>query len=279
MPAIDNPHDSLFPVGCNRCCHDCQRRDQCPVPFNQMFSSASEAICLIANDTIILANHSALDLVGVSDVQQLLGLQPSYFSPKYQPCNTLSHIKSQKMQRQAYREGHCTFEWLMQRHDGAVVPLNVSLRAMPFAKEKVLVARAQSIDAEKKASADTDFFIELARQLFTLARQLKQQINAHQTIDWTGIIKPILVSIIKQANLKGVTEVAEPQQTVDLLVQLGIDLHRILHSSASAQHGAYQTFMITSYLESIERSLNLATGTVTLSAEFYQLMKEVLNTA
>ena len=99
----------------------------------------------------IKCNDATLKLLSATSRDQVINKPPSYFSPKYQPDGQLSSLKAAEMIRRAFEKGQHQFEWMHKRLDEVFLSIKVSLTAVPFKREMILLVNWENITEHKKA--------------------------------------------------------------------------------------------------------------------------------
>ena len=108
--------------------------------FRLLFDHSSEAHFIMVGDSITDCNDAAVKLLKATCKDQVLSYHPRKFSPLYQPDGMLSSEKSAHMDALARKNGFHRFEWLHQRMDGEVFPVQVTLNAIGIDGKPALIA-------------------------------------------------------------------------------------------------------------------------------------------
>ncbi len=95
------------------------------------------------------ANRAAIELFGVSNIEELTSLNPLEVSPQRQPDGSLSEEKTKKMIETAMSEGFVFFEWEIQTIDGKPFMTDMLLTRMEFEGEVILQATIRDITKRK----------------------------------------------------------------------------------------------------------------------------------
>ncbi|MCY1010380.1 PAS domain-containing protein [Nannocystis pusilla] len=95
--------------------------------FRVLFEHSWDALLIFDRTGIIDCNSAALRMLRCDDRSQLRCLHPAQLSPERQPDGRLSREKSIEMDDTARRRGAHRFEWLHQRLDGELFPVEVTL--------------------------------------------------------------------------------------------------------------------------------------------------------
>jgi len=105
---------------------------------NSFFENSIDAMLVIQNGEFMECNDAAVAMLGYDRKEEILHRHPSIFSPEFQPDGRVSEEKAEEMIQQAMEQGYLRFEWIHQRKDGADLPVEVSLVAIPQDGEVVL---------------------------------------------------------------------------------------------------------------------------------------------
>ncbi len=101
------------------------------VKYRTFFENSADAMLIIENGTFVDCNAAAAATLGYDRREELLLVHPSELSPEFQPDGRSSAEKADEMMQKARERGSLHFEWEHLREDGAVVPMEVSLTAIP----------------------------------------------------------------------------------------------------------------------------------------------------
>jgi len=150
--------------------------------YRQLFELSEDPMWLIVKDEFALANSAAAQVLGYKNSLELQNTHPSLLSPEYQTDQQLSFVKANEMIATAYRDGYHRFEWLHQKKNGEVFPVEVSLTRIPFEGEDALFCVWRDItesklqqsqlkiakeEAEKANKAKSEFLSSMSHELRT----------------------------------------------------------------------------------------------------------------
>jgi PAS domain S-box-containing protein len=133
--------------------HDLTERLATEEKFRILFEQSSEAHVLISGGGIIDANQATLDMLGCSSITELLGKQPSTFSPAYQPDGSRSLDKSRQMDELAKERGVHRFEWTHQSLDGRVLPCEATITELTIGGSSAQLVAWRDLTLHKEAEA------------------------------------------------------------------------------------------------------------------------------
>ena len=119
--------------------------------FRALFEGSRDAVMVYGQDGVINGNTAALDIFGLSSVEEFLGLQPWDLSPPTQPGGEDSHVKGVRIIIQTIKEGSLFFEWVHRRQDGTDFPAEVSLSALELEGKPILHAIVHDISERQVA--------------------------------------------------------------------------------------------------------------------------------
>ncbi len=118
---------------------DITERKEAEERFRLIFEHALDGLLLTDTAGVIDCNPAALRILGLTDKSQLIGRQPAEFSPESQPDGAHSERKSRELGTETLERGAHTFDWVHQRPDGALVPVEVSVRHAMLGGRRVSV--------------------------------------------------------------------------------------------------------------------------------------------
>ena len=119
--------------------------------FRLLFEKSGDANFLIRENKFVDCNDLALDMIGAKSKNQVINMEPHVFSPEIQPDGQNSEHKENRLFAEAYEKGFLRFEWMHKRFDGAILPTEVTLTAIPIRGELLLHATWRDISTKKNA--------------------------------------------------------------------------------------------------------------------------------
>lgn len=122
--------------------------------FRLLFQKANDGIIFMQDEVFLMVNDMALKQYGLSEPQELIGLTPFDFSPKYQPDKKLSKNKAKEYITKAYSGEVQSFEWLHSKKNGDEFFAEVSLNLIEIKQEKFLLAVIRDISLRKIAEQE-----------------------------------------------------------------------------------------------------------------------------
>ena len=99
--------------------------------YRALFDNSADAILIIENDKFVECNQAAVDMLGYQDKKALLQCHPSELSPEYQPDGKRSFDKANEILSKIVHCGSQRFEWDHVKADGTLLPVEVSMTAIP----------------------------------------------------------------------------------------------------------------------------------------------------
>ena len=143
-----------------------------------------------------------MEMLGYKDKSELMALHPSQLSPPFQPDGQDSLSKANQMMDLAYKNGNNRFEWLHQRKNGEVFPVEVLLTAIQIKNEKYLHVVWRDITDSKKAEKDLKENKNLFEQLFIQSSISTQLLDKD---GWCVKINPKLSELfgVKPEHIEG----------------------------------------------------------------------------
>jgi PAS domain S-box-containing protein len=123
--------------------------------FRALFQGTSQAIVLHdETGAIVDANPSWLRLLGYSSLEDVLGKRPPERSAPIQPSGERAEALVRKHMVNALATGSTQHEWIMLRHDGAELPVEVFLTRIDLGGRRLLQAIFNDITTRKRAQAE-----------------------------------------------------------------------------------------------------------------------------
>jgi len=107
--------------------------------FRELFEKSSDANLIIENGLFTDCNESALKMLDYHSKTDLLNTHPSAVSPEFQSDGQASVDKANEMMQIALKEGSHRFEWLHEKKDGTVFPVEVLLIRIFKSSEKYVL--------------------------------------------------------------------------------------------------------------------------------------------
>ncbi len=99
--------------------------------YHELFERSADANLIIDGDTFVDCNDATVTMLRYASKEELLQTHPSELSPEFQPDGRVSFEKANEMMAIAFAEGSHRFEWMHQRADGEVFPVEVLLTSVP----------------------------------------------------------------------------------------------------------------------------------------------------
>ncbi|WP_019613852.1 PAS domain S-box protein [Psychromonas ossibalaenae] len=136
--------------------------------FRVLFEQAADAYLIIDGENCVDCNQAAVDLLGFSNKEELLGRTPAQFSPEFQPDGSRSKNKGAELIFTAYTHGGVHFDWILCKKDGTEFPVEITLTPIELNEKPVLLAawhdlteRYESEEEIKRINFLSDLALEL----------------------------------------------------------------------------------------------------------------------
>jgi|GEM_PF-2813594 len=100
--------------------------------YQDLFQRSGDPNLIIEDGVFIDCNQAALDILGMTDKEQLIGLSPDQISPDIQPDGQSSVHKAEEMIKTALSLGSNRFEWEHVSLDGTAVPVEILLTPISY---------------------------------------------------------------------------------------------------------------------------------------------------
>lgn len=127
-----------------------------------------------AGCTFVDCNQAALDMLGMTSKQQLLGLNHLDVSPARQPDGRLSADIEREMRVRAVEQGSQRFEWVYRRQDGVEFTVQNLITFLRYQDRSFLHSVGHDITGLKRAEAAIK---ELNENLESLVRERTDQLD------------------------------------------------------------------------------------------------------
>lgn len=119
--------------------------------FKAFLDKTADAMFVIENDAIVECNAAAVALLGYGSKHEILNLTLFDCAPGLQPDGCTSKDKSTEMLRLAREQGSHQFEWDCLGKDGSVIPLEVTMTALPNLNDGLIYALCRDISKHRQA--------------------------------------------------------------------------------------------------------------------------------
>jgi len=119
--------------------------------FRELFERMPEPVWIVTDTHFIEANAAALAAIGCADRPRFLHLHPAEVSPEYQPDGELSRVKAERMARLGLEQGVHRFEWMHQRLDGTLFPVEVTITSIEWLGKPSIYCTWRDISRQKIA--------------------------------------------------------------------------------------------------------------------------------
>ena len=119
--------------------------------YRIFFENSANAMLMIRDKRFVDCNLAALKLLGYEEKDNFFNLHPEELSPEYQSNGSKSSQEADRMMKIAMAEGAHRFEWRHKRKNGDIVPVEISLTAVPVDGEILLHVIWWDISQRKQA--------------------------------------------------------------------------------------------------------------------------------
>ena len=118
--------------------------------YRTFFENSSDPMIIIKDEIFIDCNMAAVKLLQYDSVDDLLQKKPGQLSPKFQTDGMLSATKATSLFNITLTRGSHRFEWNHLSKNGDIIPVEISLTAIPTEKGMVLHTVWRDISARKQ---------------------------------------------------------------------------------------------------------------------------------
>jgi PAS domain S-box-containing protein len=142
-----------------------------------LFERANDGILTMEGDRFTGCNHRALEILKRPQ-DDVVGHNPSEFSPASQPDGRKSIEKTQELINRAYDGEPMIFEWVCTRGDGEPVDLEVSLNKVNIGQSPMLLSLWRDITRRKQLEVEREHANLELKQAYDEIRKLKERLEA-----------------------------------------------------------------------------------------------------
>ncbi|MDQ6959186.1 MAG: PAS domain S-box protein [Mariprofundaceae bacterium] len=132
--------------------------------YRTLVDASKAAITTLEEGILSDCNQAALEMFGVDSVEQVIGHSPVDFSPEYQPDGTKSEEAAKRHMATVLKDGSCQFEWMHQRIDGTIFPVEVLLSHIELAERYVVQGIVTDISERKRIENVLKMFYHVVEQ-------------------------------------------------------------------------------------------------------------------
>ena len=123
--------------------------------YRSLFENSPDAILIIENDKFVDCNQAAVDMLGYEDRSALMQCHPSEISPEYQPGGKRSFDMANEILAKFVDCRNQRFEWDHVRSDGSLLPVEVSMTAIPAVEGYTLHIVWRDISERRQLEKET----------------------------------------------------------------------------------------------------------------------------
>lgn len=191
--------------------------------YKLLFNNSSDPVLIIGNhNTFIDCNNAAVEILGLTNKDELTGKYPDKISPEHQDDGKLSIIKAVEMIAKARREGFNKFEWIHLDKNKKPFYVDVSLTVIPISGIEYLYVVWRDITEKKKQHKELILAKEKAERsdniktsfLHNLQHEIRTPLNAILGFS----------QLLKQQGLKP----KEVQEYYEYIISSGNQLTKII---------------------------------------------------
>ncbi len=146
------------------------------VRLRTLIERANDGILTMEGDRFTNCNQRAIEILR-RPREEIIGYNPSAFSPALQPDGKRSSEEAQALIRRAYDGEPLIFDWVCTRGDGANVDLEVSLSKIEIDQTPTLLALWRDITRRKYIEAERQRANLELKQAYEEIRELKDHLE------------------------------------------------------------------------------------------------------
>jgi PAS domain S-box-containing protein len=121
------------------------------IKISDLFWNSRDAQVIVREERIIECNRASIEMLGYTREDEVLGLHPTQFAPEVQAGGVPSAELARANFGVAHKRGSHRFEWLCQRVNGEVFPVEVTLTVLPIAGENLVHGVWRDLSEQKAA--------------------------------------------------------------------------------------------------------------------------------
>lgn len=122
--------------------------------FRALFEASSQGVMLHDEHQYLEVNPAIVEMLGYGSANELIGLHPSKTSPPIQPSGEATDALAQKYIQECFANGSVRFDWVAQRKDGTLIPVEVILTRIQWGGRQIIQAAVNDISQRKQAEAE-----------------------------------------------------------------------------------------------------------------------------
>ena len=122
--------------------------------FRDLFEKSGDAILIIKNGVFVECNQATLKMLGYKKYEEVLNLQPSELSPKFQPDGLNSQEKAESFLKTTLEKGTYRFEWWHIKSNGDIFPVEVLLTTIENEPNNIVIYCIWRDITERKRAAN-----------------------------------------------------------------------------------------------------------------------------
>ncbi|OIP00935.1 MAG: hypothetical protein AUJ98_06005 [Bacteroidetes bacterium CG2_30_33_31] len=124
--------------------------------YRNLFEKHSDAVFIIKDGLFYDCNESAVKIFGLKSCSEMIGQNPSKFSPASQPDGRNSIEKADEMIQKAIKEGFNRFDWLHIRPDNSKFWMDITLTKSILQDETILMVIGRDITEMKRVFHESE---------------------------------------------------------------------------------------------------------------------------
>lgn len=121
--------------------------------YKTIFRNSKDALLILKNRVFIDCNEAALNMIGYTNISEILSLQFSDLSPTYQEDGRASVEKAREMLDFTPISGSHKFEWVYKKYDGSILPVEITLTELTTGMDnEIICIRWRDLTETKEAT-------------------------------------------------------------------------------------------------------------------------------
>ena len=118
--------------------------------YRILFEKSVDAVFILDGGKYVDCNSAAVEMMRAQSRDQIIGRTPQEVSPLKQFDGKLSVEKTKKLYTDTMKLGFTRFEWLHKRFDGQLLPVEISLTAIPYRGKNIIYSVKRDITERRK---------------------------------------------------------------------------------------------------------------------------------
>lgn len=224
--------------------------------YESFYENSPDAFICMNRNKFLFCNSAALNLLGISAIDELRSFGLLDLSPEFQLNGSNSKTLYDEYMEKAFAGQIKKFEWLCNKLSGEKFVAEINLKFAEFQKETVLYTTVRDISAKKKIGDKFSFYKEITAEddqkknefLVHFSRDMRESLN--NIISFTEIINSV------QLEEKYENAIANVSVSSEILLNMVNELELLAGLQAGKVVVNYQSTNLQKVLNSVVADCN-----------------------